>query len=98
MKRLFLCMGFRLVRPLPRPPSRGLIEALTMVIQEIGQKALPRPPSRGLIEAWANAIRRLNVAKALPRPPSRGLIEAVTYSEGGTTVASSSPATEPGPH
>ena len=40
---------------IPRPPSRGLIEALAVIAATIRKQVIPRPPSRGLIEAFQAA-------------------------------------------
>ena len=63
--------------PLPRPPSRGLIEAqLPCRSPASHSRSLPRPPSRGLIEAIGIDPQVYCGFAPLPRPPSRGLIEA----------------------
>ena len=61
---------------LPRPPSRGLIEAGCAPTRILPRAPLPRPPSRGLIEAASHRRHGGVAGTALPRPPSRGLIEA----------------------
>ena len=60
---------------IPRPPSRGLIEATMKPTRLPVDKEIPRPPSRGLIEA-GSGFRAHSRLREIPRPPSRGLIEA----------------------
>ena len=80
-------------RPLPRPPSRGLIEAAAPWRAEGRRGALfPGHRAGASLKRGSEPSTRWSTCRPLPRPPSRGLIEAGRV----PTLPSSGPCLFPG--